>query len=327
MIVKKKNKILIILKRLLLFILSAVFIWIGFHHVMKLVEQHKYPAIGQYIQIENKRMHVYTKGNGSNTIVLLSGLGTASPVLDFEPLINEMSKHNRVVVLEPFGYGWSDRTDKKRTVEHIVGELRSALKQLNIKGPYVLMPHSISGIYSMYYAHEFPDEVKAIVGIDATLPAALAYFNETPPSMPGIMRYAAPTGLARLATSLDDSAYLPLASEGAYSNENLAMTKAMTAWNGYNSNIVQEANELVSNVKKTAHMSFPSELPVLFFTRDDGRVSEDGKSQFTFLQTQLTDHTSSTILPLKGHHYLHWTKYKEMSEAVLKFLKDIGNKE
>ncbi|MFS0868719.1 alpha/beta fold hydrolase [Paenibacillus xylanilyticus] len=323
MIVKKKNKILTIFKRMLLVMLSAVLIWIGFHHVMKLVEQHKYPAIGQYVQIENQRMHVYTKGNGPNTIVLFSGLGTASPVLDFEPLINEMSKHNRVVVLEPFGYGWSDKTDRKRTVEHIVEELRSALKQLNIKGPYVLMPHSASGIYTMYYAHEYPEEVKAVVGIDATLPAALAYFNESPPSIPDYMKYAEPSGLARLAVTLDGSDYLPLASEGAYSDENLAMTKAMTAWNSYNKNIVQEASELDDNVRKTAQMSFPSDMPVLFFTRDDGRVSEDGKSHSSFLQTQLTEHPSSTIFPLKGHHYLHWTKYKEMSEVVLRFMKDI----
>ncbi|MCM3784707.1 alpha/beta hydrolase [Neobacillus mesonae] len=323
MSVKKKNKILNILKRLLLFMLFAVLIWIGYHHVMKFVEQHKYPPVGTYIQVGDSQMHVYTKGDGPNTIVLLSGLGTASPVLDFEPLINEMSKHNRVVAIEPFGYGWSDMTNKKRTVENIVEELRSALQQLNVKGPYILMPHSISGMYSLYYAHEYPGEVEAVVGIDAILPAALTYFNESPPSMPGYMKYAAPSGLARLAVSLNGSSYLPLATEGTYTEENLAMTKALTSWNGYNKNVIQEANEVSDNVKKTALMSFPSDLPVLFFTREDSRVSEDGKSQFTFLQSQLTEHPSSAIIPLYGHHYLHWTKYTEISEDVLEFIKDI----
>lgn len=56
-------------------------------------------------------------------------------------------------------------------------------------------------------------------------------------------------------------------------------------------------------------------------------MSENGRSQFTFLQTQLTDQPSSAIIPLKSHHYLHWTKYKEMSEAILKFIKDIQDKE
>ena len=143
-------------------------------------------------------MHVYTKGNGNHTIVLMSGLGTVTPTLDFEPLINEMAKNNKVVVVEPFGYGWSDITNKERTVENIVEEIRTALEKLNIQGPYILMPHSISGIYSMYYANTYPDEIKAVIGIDPTLPKALEYFGETAPTMPKYFSYVAPTGIARL---------------------------------------------------------------------------------------------------------------------------------
>ena len=41
--------------------------------------------------------------------------------------------------------------------------MREALQKSNIKGPYILMPHSVSGVYSMYYANKYPDEVKAII--------------------------------------------------------------------------------------------------------------------------------------------------------------------
>ncbi|MDR9796896.1 alpha/beta hydrolase [Aeribacillus pallidus] len=133
-------------------------------------------------------MHVYTKGDGENTIVLLSGLGTAAPVLDFEPLVNELAKNHKVVVVESFGYGWSNVTNKERTVENIVEEIRTALKS-NIEGPYILMPHSISGIYSMYYANAYPDEVKAVIGIDFTLPQVLEYFGESAPTMSEYMKY------------------------------------------------------------------------------------------------------------------------------------------
>ena len=113
-----------------------------------------------------------------NTIVLLSGLSTEAPTLDFEPLINEMSKSNKCVV-ELFGYGWSDLTNKERTVENIVEEIRTALKKSNIEGPYILMPHSVSGIYSMYYANKYPDETKAIIGIHSTLPGfSILPYNE-----------------------------------------------------------------------------------------------------------------------------------------------------
>lgn len=52
-----------------------------------------------------------------------------------------------------------------------------------------MMPHSISGIYSMYYANAYPDEVKAVIGIDFTLPQVLEYFGESAPTMSEYMKY------------------------------------------------------------------------------------------------------------------------------------------
>lgn len=65
------------------------------------------------------------------------------------------------------------------------------------------MPHSISGIYSLYYANKYPDEIQSVVGIDFTLPQALAYFNESAPTMPNYMKYLAPTGIGRLVTMVN----------------------------------------------------------------------------------------------------------------------------
>lgn len=92
-------------------------------------ERNKYPPLGQLVEVNGENMHVYTKGEGENTIVLLSGAGTSAPALDYEPLMNEMAKNNRIVVIETFGYGWSDITNKERTVENIVEEIRDALKK------------------------------------------------------------------------------------------------------------------------------------------------------------------------------------------------------
>lgn len=102
------------------------------------------------------------KVKGKIRLVLLSGLGTTAPALDFEPLVNELSKNNNVVVVEPFGYGWSDVTSKRCTVENIVSEMREALQKSDIKGPYILIPHSVSGVYSIYYANKYPIEGKRI---------------------------------------------------------------------------------------------------------------------------------------------------------------------
>ena len=316
---KIRFSMLKVLRNSLIVILAVFVIWVIFNNIMTTNEQKKYQPIGEVVEVDGRNIHVYTKGEGADTIVLLSGLGTAAPALDFEPLINEMSKNNKVVVVEPFGYGWSDLTKKERTVENIVEEIRVALKKSNNQGPFILMPHSVSGIYSMYFANTYPEEVKGIIGIDPTLPQALDYFREDAPTMPNYLRYLAPSGIARLALYINPESFLPIAAEATYSEKNLKMTKALSAWNGYNKNVVDEANEIKDNIDKTVNMKYPSKIPVLFFTTKDDKKTEDGKNNVSFYNSQLTNNPASKVVILDGHHYLHWTHYKEMDKEIVKF--------
>ncbi|WP_089742414.1 alpha/beta fold hydrolase [Gracilibacillus ureilyticus] len=320
---KKKIKLGKVLRNILFIILGAFAVWFILSNIMTAVEQGKYPPAGELVEADGENMHLFTKGTGDNTIVLLSGLGTAAPVLDFAPLVNELAKKHRVVVVELFGYGWSDVTKKERTVENIVEEIRMALKASDIAGPYILMPHSISGIYSMYFANVYPNEVEAVIGIDPMLPQALEYFNESAPDIPGYMSYLAPTEMARLATYITPDSFLPIADDGTYSEENLKITKAISAWKVYNKNVVSEANQIKDNINKTVDMIFPSGMPVLFLTTKEEKATDDGKNNVTFLETQLTDAPASKIDILEGHHYLHWTRYKEMSQEVNRFIEII----
>ena len=75
------------------------------------------------------------------------------------------------------------------------------------------MPHSISGIYSAYYANKYPYEVKAFIGIDAALPKVTEYFNESVPTLPKILKYIAPNGIARLMIYINSEDFLPIAKE------------------------------------------------------------------------------------------------------------------
>ncbi|MGA4722167.1 alpha/beta fold hydrolase [Fictibacillus nanhaiensis] len=320
--VEKKLKFWRVVRNLLLVLVSILIGWFVLHQSLTVYEQRTYPAIGERVEVDDKRMHVYTKGKGENTILLLTGLGTAAPVLDFMPMIDELAKSNKVVVVEPFGYGWSDITDKERTVENIVEELRTALKKSHIKGPYILMPHSVSGIYSMYYANRYPEEIKAVIGIDFTLPQALGYFNEPAPKMPEYLSFVAPTGIARLATYIAPESILPISKKGTYSTNNLKKTKMITSWKGYNKNVVNETNEIDKNIRKTKEMKFPSKLPVMVFVKKIEKPKENGKSTITFFQDQLRDVLKNEIIPLEGHHYLHWTNYSEMNHYINKFIKE-----
>ena len=73
---------------------------------------------GRLVTLPGGRVNTAVSGTGEETYVILPGYGSASPVLEFAPLVDELDDEATVVVVEPFGYGWSDRqTEADRTVE------------------------------------------------------------------------------------------------------------------------------------------------------------------------------------------------------------------
>ena len=117
-------------------------------------------------------LNVYRHGETGPTIVMLTGYGTPAPALDFAPLIRELEGY-QVVVVEGFGYGYSDTEAPPRTIENITSELHEAVTALDLEEPYILLGHSIAGIYDLYYANQYPEEVSAVIGIDASLPGQI----------------------------------------------------------------------------------------------------------------------------------------------------------
>ena len=125
--------------------------------------------------------------------------------------------------------------------------------------------------------------------------------------------------MARLVLYLTPDNFLPIAEKGTYTEENLRMTKAISAWKGYNKNVVNEMNEINNNIDKTIDMTFPSDIPVMIFSTKEEIVNEDGKSKINFYKTQIQNIDVNKLVTIEGHHYLHRTHYKEMSEHVNEF--------
>ncbi len=80
-----------------------------------------------------------------------------------------LAQHFTVVTIEPLGYGLSDETGEERTIENIVKELHECRKKLGYSR-YFLLGHSISGVYALYYANCYRDELEGFIGIDTSVP-------------------------------------------------------------------------------------------------------------------------------------------------------------
>ena len=319
------KKLFKFIKSIFLVMATILILFISIHQILTGIEKKKNPTIGQYVTVSEKKMNLCVLGEGENTIVLLPGLGTTAPVLDFMPLAEELSKENKVVIVEPFGYGWSDITPLERTIENEVEEIRMALQAAQLSGPYILMPHSISGLHSIYYANTYPDEVAGIIGIDCTLPKMVEYFDEEyPQKMPLLAGKLSSIGVMRLVTLLAPDNFISDNAKHIYTEENLTMQKCIASWKASNRNVIDEMNHISDSIAKTHDMTFPSTLPVLLFSSDDSDLPprEDNKTSVSFKETYITNPDLQKVVPLDGPHYLHWTCKDEISSYTNNFLNE-----
>ena len=216
-------------------------------------------GIRESVVIDGGSVQLYTKGSGDKTIVMLSGWGTEDPINDFKSLADKLSNKFRVVILEYFGYGTSDITENERTNSNIVNEIRKVLNGLDITPPYILMPHSMSGLYSLYYADKYSDEVEGIIGIDMSLPQ-------------------------KQLERWQGNNFKKLASEEL---------------GGANVSIVDQWNKFYDNSKELANVKYPRNLPVLAFLATEQVDSVDDMIKQGDMKTSWVDINKNMTSNLK----------------------------
>ncbi|NOU68800.1 alpha/beta fold hydrolase [Paenibacillus sp. LMG 31461] len=274
-------------------------------------EQGKIEPYGQHVSVDGKNMNVLIQGEGEETIVLLPGFGTATPALDFKLLIDQLSPIYKVVAVEPFGYGLSDGTEKERTTENIVGEVHEALQQLNINR-YMLMGHSITGIYGIDYVSKYPNEVTAFVGIDSSVPTQPGMDVKLPIKK---LEFLKKSGLLRMMMKLGADPYASL----AFDDKTVEQMKMISYKNMNNDTTLNEMGHISSNFKGAHDLTFPKNLPLLLFVQ----ANNEGVTGWIPLhEGQIKDSVHGKVITLDGSHYLHHTKFKEIAENVRLFMNE-----
>lgn len=273
-------------------------------------EEKEIESYGQKVDVDGKKLNVVVSGAGERTIVLLPGFGTASPALDFAPLTEKLAAHNRVVVVEPFGYGLSDQTDRPRTSANIADEVHDALGALDIHR-YVLAGHSIAGIYGLEYVDRYRDEVEAFVGIDSSVPTQPGMEDGLPV---GAMQAAKSLGLMRVLTAVGDPyAGLPFSDDAKKQMILLANRNSVSA------TYVDEMQRIAQNFRDAQRLSFPRDLPVLLFVQKDNR---DVAGWLRLHEEQAAGVERGEMVTLDADHYLHHTRSAEIAQATELFLNE-----
>jgi len=267
-------------------------------------ESSRIESYGQRVDVDGRKINVLVTGSGVKDVVLLPGFGTASPVLDFAPLVRDLAKDHRVIVVEPLGYGLSDGTDRERTTENIVQEVHGALQALHVER-YTLMGHSIAGLYGIEYANRFPEEVTAFVGIDTSVPGQPGMDTEFPS---GLMQAAKNLGLLRLLSAAGNANPGP-----AYTEHARDQMQMLSNRNSMSPTYLNEMAHISTNFQRALGTTFPKELPLLLFVVAENPENPD----WVWLhQRQAASVADGTVVPLPGEHYLHHTHAGEIADGV-----------
>lgn len=305
-----------------IFIIVAVivlFIIVSFirHKICSFRERKLLTPLGKIVEVNGHNMSVYTEGEGDKTLVFLSGGGTCSPILDFKSLYSLLSNEYKIAVVEKFGYGFSDVVDEQRDIDTMLSETRMALEKAGIEGPYVLCPHSMSGLEALYWAQKYPEEVEAIIGLDMAVPA---YYDEMRISIPitKLGQYGAALGITRWIPSLAESDAIKV---GTLSEEEKEIYRAVFYQRTATVTMIDEVKAVKDNAKTVKENGVPQVPMLLFISNGSGGTGFTEETWRRIPKEYIAGCDNASYIELDCPHYVHDYEYEKISEEIRNLLK------
>jgi pimeloyl-ACP methyl ester carboxylesterase len=172
------------LKRLGLVFALLTIAGIGYQLWGEWRDKRVFPLPGQLVDVGGHRLHIWCVGQGSPTVLMLSGGGT--PTVTMYDAQTRIGAFTRVCSYDRAGLGWSDPPTKPMSLPDMVDDLDALLLNGNIDGPFVLVPESFGGMVALAYAQRNPTKIAGAVFVDASEPDL--WFRVSPKSHEAMKR-------------------------------------------------------------------------------------------------------------------------------------------
>jgi len=216
------------------------------------------------VSVGDRSLNVIQFGNrdGEHTLVFLAGLGCADFSVGERLMTSPLEEDNLVVFPNRAGYAYSDDTEEDMTIELIVEDYRAALFAAGIEAPYVLVPHSIGGLYATWWESKYPDEIEGVVFLDGTVPQIDEY-AENPDYTYGLgkggITFLAKMGFSRYLLSMYTMPYLD-----TYSDDDGYFADALTVKTWESRAFFSECELCIENAEKTYGALVKNDVPKVY---------------------------------------------------------------
>lgn len=304
-------------------------------------------------------LNIYRIGNknSKHKLIGISGLGVNNYSIEMSFVNEKLKDDYEIIYIDRAGYGYSDDTSKTQTVEQIVSDYRTALKNAGIEGPYILMPHSIGGVYVTYWESVYPSEIEGVIFIDGTeLGIDILTEEEYDVKFSDYLDvFTCKLGLQRL--HIKD--YLdPLPSH--YNEEQQKYTDNLNIKASMNKALLSEIKEKNNNINKAYKSIKSNDIPKIYISATRGaRTIEELKEDLKWISKRkkelglpvtttdpsdeklngviednikwqnerlkpYTDLLGNTeIVLLSGDHYIFEQKPDELASSINKFINEL----
>lgn len=291
------------------------------HRIRLWTESRLLTPPGTMVEVAGKQMHVYSEGSGTETLVFLSGGGTCAPVLDFKSLYSLLSGDCRITVVEKFGYGYSkDSGGRSRDIDTMLEDTRSALLAAGIEGPYVLCPHSMSGLEALRWAQKYPDEVTAIIGLDMAVPGAYEDMSINLFAL-RLGQLAVNAGISRLAPGLAEGDAVRY---GTLTEAEKTAYRALFHRRTASPDMLAEAAIVKENARTVAEDGTPQVPMLLFISDGSGGTGFSEDVWRGFQRDYLSGVENSRSVELDCPHYVHDHKYLKIHTEIRNFMQSLS---
>ncbi|MFJ7183257.1 alpha/beta hydrolase [Lysinibacillus xylanilyticus] len=311
-------------------ILIGLVVIFSYHQYQLSKESELLDTKGTLVEVDHQKINVYTEGDGQDTYVFMAGSGVAAPIYEMKGLYSKFSKENKIAVIERTGYGYSDVSKDERDIDMMLAQTREALLKSGNKPPYILVPHSISGVEAIYWAQKYPEEIEGIIALDIGLPSQYVEHKMGAVDLWTVrgMNLLTKIGLQRLAPS---QVYNPEVMKQSFlTAEEKEIYKALSYKQVFNDDMKNELLHVYENSLKSEELPKPKDTPILLI---DAIAEQNKDSKFTKYQSQKYEEFAEQIniaevKELSGTHSIYLYKPDDIYNLAIEFMKTkVGNTE
>lgn len=120
--------------------------------------------------IAGRQVESLTIKNPDAKVSVVFENGLRATMDGWDKVIDGLAPNTSIFAYNRPGYGNSQSAETPRDGATIVEELRQSLKHKGLAPPYLLVGHSLGGLYMQLFAKRYPQEVSGLVLVDPLLP-------------------------------------------------------------------------------------------------------------------------------------------------------------